>query len=74
MGEPRGFTAAGGEGWGREGPAVEWKMRRVETGEEGAPRPREWRSPGVGGWGFWSVMTWMAERPENGTENKVLYD
>jgi hypothetical protein len=20
------------------------------------------------------AMTWMAERPENGTENKVLYD
>jgi hypothetical protein len=24
--------------------------------------------------GWWGVMTWMAERPENGTENKVLYE
>jgi hypothetical protein len=22
----------------------------------------------------WVGMTWMSERPENGTENKVLYD
>jgi hypothetical protein len=27
----------------------------------------------VGG-GLGRVMTWMAVRPENGTENKVLYD
>jgi hypothetical protein len=23
---------------------------------------------------LWWVMTWMAEKPENGTKNKVLYD
>jgi hypothetical protein len=31
-------------------------------------------SPGVGWVGIGWAMTWMAERPENGTENKVLYD
>jgi hypothetical protein len=36
------------------------------------------RNPGgcgaSGGWGFGWVMTWMAGRPENGTEIKILYD
>jgi hypothetical protein len=34
------------------------------------PRGRE----ASGGWGSGWAMTWMAERPENGTKNKVLYD
>jgi hypothetical protein len=29
---------------------------------------------GSAGWGLEWAMTWMAERPENGTENKVLHD
>jgi hypothetical protein len=35
-----------------------------------------WQSSGDarGRWGSEWAMTWMTERPENGTENKVLYD
>jgi hypothetical protein len=29
---------------------------------------------GSAGWGLEWAMTWMAERSENGTENKVLCD
>jgi hypothetical protein len=35
------------------------------------------RNPGAVGWderGLGGVMTWIAEKLENGTENKVLYD
>jgi hypothetical protein len=43
-------------------------------GEEGAPPAAGGRRKGrrpSGGWGLGWVMTWMAERPEIGTENKV---
>jgi hypothetical protein len=44
------------------------------SGIQGAAGGRRKGRCTTGGWGLGWVMTWMAERPENGTKNKVLYD
>jgi hypothetical protein len=63
--QERQWTSGGGEegaATGLEGAGAEKKERRG------------WEKEGAsGGWGLGWAMTWMAERPENGTENKILY-
>jgi hypothetical protein len=59
------------------------RRRRAHDGEvngihgRGGGGGTRTRNPGAAGWdewGLWWAMMWMAERPENGTKNKVLYD
>jgi hypothetical protein len=69
-----------GGGWGgrRGGSGGQMMGHRQDSRRDGSaagekevvPRP----AGGVG-WGYWwRVMTWIAERLENGAKNKVLYD
>jgi hypothetical protein len=74
-GEIEGAARGAGGDWGgeraaRSGAALE-KKRAAHGGWIRDVRQRMMSS---GGWGLWWVMTWMAEKPENGTENKVSYD
>jgi hypothetical protein len=57
----RGREGEGAAGWRCEGGRMEVRRRAVGRDPEGSH-------------GFRWTTTWMAERIENGSENKVLYD